>query len=617
MQEITNPVAMLSYLNNTTNTNKFIGNVFAEADLGKVSDFLRGLKLRTSYSLEYSFINGKSYSPEYYLDATHNSPVNGVNGNIDRYHSWNLDNTLTYDKVMEKHHITLMLGQSAYKYNFINVAGSKTQYVFNDLYHAYLDNGQSTTATAGGGYSENTLASLFGRINYDFAGKYLLTAIVRRDGSSRFGSKNKYGTFPSVSLGWVVSEEDFMNNQESLLSFLKLRGGWGKNGNESIGNFSYTSVMTSGSVYYFGSDKTQYNGVIPQKMSNPYIKWEESEQLDLGLDMKLLQNQFSLTLDYYVKTTRKWLVDAPIPDLIGIAAPTINGGDIRNKGIEFDLGYKNDFNKFHFEAKLLGGFNKNEVTYIAAVDNKILGGNGGFGQSNVTRFYVSQAAGSFYGLKTDGLFQNQEEVNSYTHTENGITTLIQSKAVPGDVKFVDQNSDGKIDDADYVNLGNPYPDFTGGFNINMAWKGIDLSMFWYASLGNEIWDATRRYDIVYSNFRSDALNRWIGESTSNSYPRVTLSDVNENWGKPSDFYVKDGSFMRLRNLTLGYTLPSKITQMVKIKKLRFYVSGENLLTFTKYRGFDPEIGGKIFNIGVDYGNYPQARTILGGINISF
>ncbi|HEY4785503.1 MAG TPA: SusC/RagA family TonB-linked outer membrane protein, partial [Bacteroidales bacterium] len=221
-------------------------------------------------------------------------------------------------------------------------------------------------------------------------------------------------------------------------------------------------------------------------------------------------------------------------------------------------------------------------------------------------------------VKTDGLFQNWSQVKAYTHTNtDGTVSLIQPNAQPGDVKFIDQNNDGKIDDKDRVNLGNPFPDFTGGLTINMSWKGFDFNMFLYASLGNKIWDATRRYDINYANYRTDALNRWIGEGSSNSYPRLTLTDANNNWSTASNLFVKDGSFMRLRTMTLGYTLPSKLTQFIKIKKLRIYISGENLLTFTKYRGFDPEIGGGVFGNGIDYGNYPQPRTVLGGVNISF
>lgn len=618
MQEITNPVAMLSYLNSTTNTNKAIGNVYGDFDFGKLASALQGLKFRTTLSVEYSFVNGRSYTPQYYLDATHQNTVNGVSENIDRYNTWNLENVLTYDRTLKEHHFTLMLGQSAFEYKHTNVSGSKNQVIFDDLDHAYLDNAQSTTAVTGGGFSDHTIASLFGRLNYDYSSKYLLTAIVRRDGSSRFGSNNKYGTFPSVSLGWVLSREDFMKNLESAISFMKLRGSWGQNGNEEIGDFKYTSTISTGNIYYFGSAKTQYNGAQPSVIANPNLKWETSEQLDLGLDVNLFKNKVNLTLEYYNKTTKDWLVQAPAPAMIGNTPPTVNGGNIRNRGFEFELGYKNDFRKFHFEASVLGGFNNNKVLDIPNLDKILKGGNGGFGQSGIVVAKVGEPMGSFYGVKTDGIFQNWTQIKAYTHSnDDGTTSLIQSSAEPGDVKFVDQNGDGKIDEKDRVNLGSPFPDFTGGLNINMSWKGIDFTMFWYASVGNKIWDATRRYDIIYSNYRSDALDRWIGEGTSNSYPRLTLNDANQNWSTASDMFVKDGSYLRLRNLTLGYTFPSKVSQFVKIQKFRIYISAENLLTVTKYRGFDPEIGGGVFSNGIDYGNYPQSRTILGGVNISF
>jgi TonB-linked SusC/RagA family outer membrane protein len=618
MQEISNPIALLSNLNSTTNTNKVIGNAFGEADLGKINKVLEGLKFRSSVNLEYTFVNGRTYSPKYYLDATHNLDTAGVHNKIDKYYTWNIDNVLTYDKKLNDHHITFMLGQSAYKRDESFVRGTNSQYIFNDLEHAYLNNTQSTMPTVEGGSVVHTLSSYFGRVNYDYQSKYMLTAIIRRDGSSRFGINNKYATFPSVSAGWVLSQEQFMANFLSLVNFLKVRASWGQNGNEEIQDFRYTSIISTNSVYYFGAGKTQYKGAQPSSISNPDVKWETSEQLNLGFDMQLFQNKINLTFDFYNKVTKDWLVDAPIPDMVGNKAPTINGGDLRNRGVEFELGYKNDFQKFHFEATVTGGYNRNKVTAINSIDHTFKAGNGGLGQKDIVVFKVGESAGSFYGVKTDGIFQNTDEVNNHKHiNSDGTTSLIQPKAVPGDVRFIDQNTDGKIDDADRVNLGNPFPDFTGGLNLNLSWKGIDLSTFLYVSIGNDIWDVTRRNDLYFANFRSDVADRWIGEGTSNKLPRVTMSDANGNWSTPSDLYVKDGSFLRLRTLTLGYTIPSNVTNRIKIKRLRVYVSAENLLTYTKYRGFDPEIGGGVFTNGIDYGNYPQARTILGGINLSF
>lgn len=618
MQEITNPVAMMSYLNSTTNTNKFIGNVYASLDFGKLAVFLKGLNFRTNYSTEYSFVNGRSYNPQYYLDATHNTTVDGVNENIDRYLTWNFDNTLTYDKMVGLHHFTLMAGQSAFESRHTNVNGARNQVIFDDLDHAYLDNAQSEAATAGGGYSAHTLASYFGRLNYDFNSKYLLTAIIRRDGSSRFGPNNKYGTFPSVSLGWVLSRESFMKSLEQVISFMKVRGSWGQNGSEEIGDFRYTSTIGTGNIYFFGMDKTQINGAQPSVIPNPDMRWETSEQLDLGIDLNFFQNRINFTLDYYDKTTKDWLVQAPAPKMIGNTAPTVNGGNIQNRGVEFELGYKNAGSKFRFEVSLTGGFNKNKVIDIPNLDKMLKGGNGGFGQSGIVVAKVGEPMGSFYGVKTDGIFQNTAEVQAHAITNaDGTKTLIQPNAKPGDVRFVDQNNDGKIDDKDRVNLGNPFPDFTGGLNLSMGWKGFDFNMFWYTFVGGELWDANRRYDILYTNYRTEALNRWIGEGTSNSFPRLTLTDANQNWSTASDLYVKDGSFVRLRNITLGYTIPVKIASATRIQKFRIYVSAENLLTLTKYKGFDPEIGGGVFSNGIDYGNYPQSRTILAGINLSF
>jgi TonB-linked outer membrane protein, SusC/RagA family len=618
LQEITNPVAMLSYLNNTTNTNKAIGGVYGNFDFGKLAGILKGLTFRTSFNTEYSFVNGRGFTPSYYLDATHYVDVNSVYGNMHRYVNWTFDNILTYDRTFQNHHFTVMLGQSAHEQYDNDVSGSRNQYIFNDLDHAYLNNAQAVNASVGGGFYDYTLASYFGRLNYDYQNKYLLTATLRRDGSSNFGSNNRYALFPSFSAGWIISNENFMKTFHSPINYLKLRGSWGQNGNDQIGSFMYTSLIGTGSNYYFGTDKSQYNGAVPQRYANPDLKWEASEQLDFGLDMGLWQNKVSLTLDYYNKTTKDWLLFAPWPSLIGNSVPASNGGDVRNSGFEFDLKYKTDFHKFHFEVGVLGAFNKNKVVDIPTTDNLMQAGNGGFGQNGILVFKKGEPAGSFYGFKTDGLFQNVGQVNTYTHQNtDGTTSLIQPNAQPGDVKFVDQNGDGKLDDKDRVILGSPIPDFTGGVNLKLEFKGFDLGAFMYVSLGNKIWDATRRYDINYTNFRSEALNRWIGEGSSNSYPRVTLNDANGNWSTPSDLFVKDASYMRLRTLTLGYTIPAKLTQFIKVQKLRVYISGENLLTLTKYKGFDPEIGGGWSSRGIDYGNYPQARTILGGISVSF
>jgi TonB-linked SusC/RagA family outer membrane protein len=616
LQEITNPVAMLSYTNNKTRTNKLIGNLYGEFDFGKMTEVLKGLTFRSSFGGEYAMVMWDQYTPLYYLDAMHFTTVDQASKSNNLYTRWNFENVLTYTRRIDVHNFTVMAGTSAFKENWENIGGAKQNLIFDDFEHSYLDNATDPlSATIYGGFSEHTVSSLFGRLNYDLLDRYMLTATVRRDGSSRFGDENKYGIFPSASVGWVISREAFMSNLTNIFNVLKLRASWGQNGSENIGNFGYTSVMGNSNIYYFGDNKTQYNGASPTKIANPSLKWETSEQTNFGIDMTTLSSSLTLTLDYYIKTTKDWLVDAPIPAIVGNSAPTINGGSVRNSGFEAQVDYRKQIGDLYLNVSVNGAYNKNEVLEIRNTEQRLQGGDGGFGQTGVLFAEVGTPMGVFFGLKTDGIFQTQAEIDAYVNSEGG---KIQPNAVPGDIKFVDSDGSGDIDgDADRVQIGNPYPDFTGGLNLSAEMYGFDFYMFIYAALGQQVYDATRRYDMNGTNYRADWLDRWTGEGTSNYYPRVTFVDNNVNMKTVSDFFVHDGSFIRLRNISLGYSLPGKATNFLKISKIRFYVAAENLVTFTKYLGYDPEIGGSVFSNGIDHGIYPQPRTLMTGLNITF
>lgn len=615
LQEITNPIAMISYNNSKTRTYKLIGNLYGEFDFGKIARALEGLVFRTSFGGEYAMVNTDTYTPEYYLDAMHFSVIDKAYKGIDLYSTWNFENVLTYSKSFDVHNLTLMAGTSALKYMHENLWGSKNDLIFDTFGYSYLDNATDPeSANAGGGYSDHTLASLFARVNYDLMDRYILTATIRRDGSSRFGDENKYGYFPSASIGWVISREDFMSGLTNVIDMLKLRASWGQNGNESIGDFGYTSVIGNQNIYYFGDSKTQYNGTQPTRIANPSLKWETSEQTNFGIDLSTLNSSLTVTLDYYIKKTKDWLVTAPVPMLVGNSAPIINGGSVQNSGIEAEVSYRKQFGDLYFGASVNGAFNKSEVLDIQNAEKRLQGGDGGFGQSGIIYAEIGTPMGVFYGVKTAGIFQTQEEVDGYVSTTGA---KIQPNALPGDIKFVDENRDGTISDADRVQIGSPYPDFTGGLSLSAEMYGFDFNMFLYAALGQEIYSATRRYDMNGTNYNAEWLNRWTGEGTSDFYPRVTFVDNNLNGKTVSDFYIQDGSFVRLRNITLGYTLPQNITDALTISKLRLYVSAENLYTFTRYKGYDPEIGGGVFDNGIDRGIYPQARTIMTGISVTF
>jgi TonB-linked SusC/RagA family outer membrane protein len=602
LQEVTNPLAMLSYHNSQNNTNKALGNIYA------IVNITGGLKFRTDFGGEYAMVENKSYTPTYYIDSNHkNDSTDFMNQEFHKYVRWNWENTLTYEFSVSEHNVVVMAGMTRFREFDESMWSQKRELIFDDIEHAYFDNAQNPEALTNGGYNEHTLASVFGRVNYNYQEKYLLEGVLRRDGSSRFGAENRYGYFPAVSAGWVLSREAFFP-QTNALNFAKVRLSWGQNGNENIDNFAYTSTLSDGLIYYFGDEQIRYNGIQPSRYPNAALKWETSQQFDLGTDLTFINNRVSLTLDYYDKRTKDWLIDAPAMLMIGNVRPFVNGGEVKNTGFELEFGYKERIGDLKLVLGLTTSTNKSEVLSINNEQGALTGGEGIKGQGDVLRAEEGQPLGYFWGYKTDGIFQTQEDVDNSLHQPN---------ARVGDLIFVDVNGDSTLDDQDKVNIGNPYPKLIMGLNISLEWKGLDLYMFWYSAFGHQVWLANRRDDLKYANFTTDVLERWHGEGTSNSYPRVTISDPNGTWKRPSDFYVKDADFLRLKSVTLGYTLPKGVLNFLSVEKLRFYVSGENLLTFTKYPGMEMEVGGDPLNIGIDHGAYPLSRTILGGVNITF
>ena len=604
LQEITNPVALLSYLHRKTTANKVLGNMFGEVEI------IKGLKFRSNYSTELSYVHTDEFFPAYDLDPTHRRVANGMNKDWHKYVRWNIDNTLTYTTSIGKHNVTALVGATRFREYDENLTGSRDSLIFDDLNHAYLDNSLQVKGPGSNGYTEHTLQSYFGRVNYNFDEKYLFEGVLRVDGSSRFGSSNKYAYFPAVSAGWVVSREAFFPDTQ-LLTFSKLRASWGQNGNENIGNFRYTSLMQGKMYYFFGNQQTMYNGVQPDWYPNPYLRWETSQQLDIGLDLGLLSNRLTVTVDYYDKRTKGWLIgDAPYPLLLGNTGPTENAGEVQNTGIELEVGYKDELsNGLQYNVKLTASTNRSEMLELKNASGAFTGGTGSVGQGSILRAEVGKPLGYFWGFITEGIFQNEAELEAYPHQPN---------ARPGDLKFRDANGDGTLDDKDRRDIGNPYPKVILGLNTSVDWKGFDLSMFWYTALGHDIYKANRRNDLIYSNFSTDILDRWYAEGTSSDMPRVTLSDPNQTWKRPSDFFLHDADFLRLKNITLGYSLPRPITQKIGLTRVRVYVTSENLLTFTKYNGMEIEVGGGgPLDLGIDHGVYPQSRTILGGLNLTF
>jgi TonB-linked SusC/RagA family outer membrane protein len=623
IQEITNPIALLYYINRAERTNKVLGNIYADLEI------VKGLVLRTNFGTEFAYVNQDEYVPVYFIDATHRNDSRDeasdyVTKEIHKYIRWNWDNTLNYTFSIQKHNISALIGMTSFKEWDERLFARNNNLIFDDFQHAYLDNALNAENVhpPRNDYQEHTLASYFGRLNYNYEEKYLFEAVLRIDGSSRFGSAQRYAKFPAFSGGWVISRENFFPRSD-LLNFLKLRASWGQNGSENIPNFRYVGLMTDNVRYYFGDDKMMYNGIRPEFVSNAGLKWETSEQLDIGLDLAFLSNRFTFTVDYYNKETKDWLISAPAPVVLGNNPPYVNGGSVRNNGMEFELGYKNRLTEDLFINILLtASTNKSEVLDIPNEDKELMGGTGVHGQGDIIRMEVGSPMGYFYGYKTDGIFQTQEEIDAYVAPDS---TLIQRVAKPGDFKFIDLDTAAPygIFGSDRTNIGNPYPKFITGMSFTVEFKGFDLYMFWYSALGHQIYMANRRSDLKYSNFAAEALNRFHEGSPSYDFPRITVSDGNGTYKKPSDFYVKDADFVRLKKITLGYTLPEKITNILKISNLRVYISSENLLTFTKYPGMEVEVGGTPLGeggtnpIGVDHGIYPHSLTILGGVQIGF
>ena len=534
----------------------------------------------------------------------------------DRGTVWQIENVLMYDKSFDKHTINVVLGQSAFENSGWTLGASRNN--LKDYEKPWINAATGLAADGdrdgwGGPGVNHTMSSLFARLSYNYDERYMVQATVRRDGSSRFGTNNKYGTFPSFSLGWNVMNEKFMKQTNDWLNNLKVRFSWGKNGNDNIGDFRYTVLTQGGNNYGFGmaGGEKEMNSSKASGLSNPDLKWEESEQYDFGVDFGFLNNKVTFTFDWFKKKTNGMLKDMNIPSYVGESKPIGNVGDMENSGIEFELGYKFNISDAKFQIKANASYLKNELIRLgnaAGFDTYDNVSNLG----NISRAEAGEPFTYFWGYKTAGIFQNWDEVNAYTKDGQ----LIQPNARPGYVRFVDVNDDGVIDDADRTKIGKGTPDWTFGATFNAAWKGFDFMMFWQGTYGNDIFDATRRLDLPSINLPSWFLGRWTGEGTSDKYPIYIQGDAT-NW-QASDLYVHDGSYLRLKNIELGYTIPEFITKKAFISRLRLYVAAENLLTFTKYWGFDPEISsGSDKSNGVDFGVYPQPRTLRVGFNLTF
>ena len=621
-QEMNNPLAMMVAQTPTKNwSHKFVPHFNVTLGLWD------NLKYSFSYSADLSFWGyDGAVKSLYYLSGNNNTDHTSATQFSAKSDHWQIENVISYDKELGRHSFNIVLGQSAYKskgaeiggsrWNLVNINKPSINYATGNVEFSKDADGNITGATVehsvwGGPYTEHTLSSLFARGSYNYDERYMFQFTLRRDGSSRFGSNNKYGVFPSFSLGWNFVREPFFNMPE-WVTIGKLRYSWGKNGYENIGDFTYTTLTSMGNNVLFGRIATKQNGSKANRIANPDLKWEESEQHDLGIDLGFMKDALTLSVDYFIKKTNGMILAMPIPSYVGETKPLGNVGDMENKGVEIELGWKGHISDFHYSLKGNVSYVKNTLKNLGNTEGFLnfdgIQGIAGGG----TRAENGQPFPFFYGYKTDGVFQNMDEVRAYTNADG---QLIQPKAVPGDVRFVDVNGDGQITTDDRTNIGNGTPDWTFGFNANADWKGFDFNIFLQGVQGSDVFDATYRSDVFSGNYPKWMLNRWTGEGTSDKYPRLSLQDET-NW-QVSDLYVCDGSYLRIKNMSLGYTLPAKLTRRAFIERFRIYGMVENLVTWTKYWGFDPEIASGGTSLGIDRGVYPQARTWTVGFNIAF
>lgn len=583
---------------------KIFANLYAQIELFK------GLKYKLNLTPDFSFERYKNYLNKYDFGLATNS-ITQLTERQRRRRNILVENLLTFDRTFGEHKISALAGYTYQDSRFRHI-----QAYGEGLPQGLEEIDAATTNRSNEGNSwRSVLTSILGRVFYSYQNKYLFTATIRRDGSSKFGKNNRYGYFPSFSLGWNVAEEKFMENVH-WLDQLKLRGGYGVLGNQEIDNYQYSSTITTGINYPDGNGGL-LQGAFPKNFANPDIKWEETAMTNVGIDFMAFNNRLSLTADYYVKNTKDILLTVPIPISSGGANdPIRNAGKIRNNGFEFNLGWMDQPNPdISYGINLIGSFNKNKVIAMGSESGSIKGGST---NQNITTSETKAGypIGGYWLISTAGYFNSQEEVDAYAKDGK----KIQPAAEPGDIKFVDANNDGVINDDDRVFQGSPFPDFTFALNGNMRYKNFDLSIGLQGVLGKKIYNATRQTleDVTKgSNFLASCLDYWTPENKNASHPRLTWDDPNRNTRAESDRYLENGSYLRLRSVQLGYTFPQTWFKGA-IQHARVYINAENLFTITSYSGYSPDVNADNANYrGFDNFIYPTNRTFMLGLNVTF
>ena len=616
-----NPLADLDYSNNFNTGVRGVGNVYSEINI------LKDLKFRSSIGIDAAYGKNESFTPAYTIYNPDGTPsqqqnvLNDLNKGRNENLNWLWENTVSYYKSFGKNNIDFVAGYTMQESSSENLSltgnnvirdGSDFWYILPSYIY---DEGNSVNTLSDiknevdANLNYSMISYLF-RANYTYDGKYILTSTFRRDGSSKFKKENRYGNFPSFAAGWNIGREAFMDNLE-ILSTLKLRGSWGMIGNEKISYFSRYSIVQSDLSTIFGLNPAANPAASYGKSGNNELRWENTTQTDIGLEVGLLNNRLTGEFDYYNRVTDDILIDLSTPGYLGNGQGqkiTYNAAKVLNYGFEFNINWREKRGDFNYSIGVLGSTIHNEVLEVggsSGIDSVLLGGRLGNGIP-VTQSRVGLPIGAFFGYKTDGIFQSTDDLAAYPHT---------SSAGVGDLRFVDVYEDGKINDQDRTFIGSPIPKFIFGLNLAMDYKGIDFSIDIQGQTGNKIFNGKEAVRPDPYNFEKHVFDRWTGPNTSNTEPRPSWGGYNYI---PSDRFIQDGSFIRLRNVTLGYTLPISFTDKIFVERLRVYIKGSNLLTLTKYTGYTPEIGSYgILDNGIDNGIYPVTSVYSFGINLTF
>ncbi len=609
--EIVNPVAQIANTHNQWYTDKVLGGV--HMTLYPID----GLSVRTAYDIDLAYGNQLEWQPEYYYHSINYDYLSSMYQAIYRWYTWQWETVATYRKNILDHNFTAMLGNTMRDYSYYYMGGFGEGLSEESWNFAVLDavlSDSTKNAATGNRNQDNRLLSYFGRINYDYKDRYMLGFTLRADASSKLPAENRTQYFPSVSVGWVATQENFWNFDP--INFLKLRFSWGQNGNiRSLDNFAYTTtIATSPQSSYYLSGGTTLVGAEPTRLSNPDLIWETSEQTNLGLDIRFFRDRLSFSTDLYMKETKGLITKAAVPEYVGNTKPLANAGNVMNKGIELELSYKGTGYGVDYNIAANASYNKNEVTELnTPVEGANLGTSG-----TITRTQEGYPIYYIYGFEAEGVFDSFEEIEAYVNDDG---ELIQPDAIPGDIKFADLNNDGVINEDDKTMIGNPHPDWTYGFTTNLEYRGFDLKIFFQGTIGNDIYYGAYRTDVTNNNkpyFLYE--NAWTPDNHTDEFPRYVVNDNNNNFSHNS-LFVFDGSYMRLQNLELGYSFKTAMLKKAFVEKLRLYISAQNLFVVTNYPGADPEVGNSDgtttkASIGIDRGLYPRPRIISFGLNVT-